>query len=316
MNSMATVSVIIPLYNKQKYITRVLDSVFAQTYNDYQVIVVDDGSTDNGPEIVKRYTDPRLKLIRQENFGPGAARNKGVAQSSSQFVAFLDADDEWMPIFLETCVKALQGNPDCDLAASTYYLGAQGKDITNIFRHHGMTEGPWQLNADISDHQLQHAIYILNSSSAVFKRSVIEKYGGFYSKNHCQYGEDFYLWIEVIFNHKIYRILKPLFWYHLEASELGADSPAKHRLHPFLTDIEPIRENCPDHLKELLERFLAQFALSVSHECVTGGSPYKVRYLIKHFPLMRSFHWEYAKLRLKLALPGLIPVVRYVKKVV
>ncbi|MFC1676096.1 glycosyltransferase family 2 protein [Planctomycetota bacterium] len=313
---MVKVGVIIPLYNKAQHIARALDSVLSQTYKDYEVIVVDDGSTDDGLEIVKRYTDPRLRVVSQENTGPGAARNKGVAESTSQFLSFLDADDEWMPIFLETCVKVLEDNPDCDVAASAYFLGVQGKDVTDIFRDYGMAEGPWRLKADISDYQLQHAIYILHSSSALFKRGVVEKYGGFYTKNHCRNGEDFYLWIQVMFNHKIYRILKPLYWYHLEASELGLESPAEHQLHPFLTDIEPIRENCPDDLKELLERFLSQFALSISHECVAGGSFYKVRYLMKHFPLMKEFRWEYAKLRLKLAWPGLIPVVRYMKKVV
>ena len=91
------VSVIIPLYNKSQYIARTLDSVLAQTFQDYEVIVVNDGSTDDGPRIVRQYRDPRLRLVSQENRGLSGARNRGIAESRTDWVAFLDADDEWMP---------------------------------------------------------------------------------------------------------------------------------------------------------------------------------------------------------------------------
>ena len=93
-NFTPTVSVIIPLYNKGKYISRALESVFNQTYTDYEVIVVDDGSTDDGCEVVRRFSDKRLRLIQQTNKGPGAARNTGLRESCGKLLAFLDADDE------------------------------------------------------------------------------------------------------------------------------------------------------------------------------------------------------------------------------
>ena len=98
--SRPAVSVVIPLYNKDKYIARALDSVFGQTCQDFEVIVVDDGSTDNGAEIVRSYKDRRLRFIRQANAGPGAARNHGIQESRAPLLAFLDADDEWLPEFL------------------------------------------------------------------------------------------------------------------------------------------------------------------------------------------------------------------------
>ena len=103
---MSKVSVIIPLYNKSKYIARALDSVFVQTYRDFEVIVVDDGSTDDGPEIVKGYSDPRIRLIYQVNAGPGAARNRGAEESMGPWLAFLDADDELLPDFLKLLQRA------------------------------------------------------------------------------------------------------------------------------------------------------------------------------------------------------------------
>jgi len=91
---MAAVSIIIPLYNKGKYIARALDSVFAQTYQDFEAIVVDDGSTDYGPDIVRKHDDPRLRLIQQANAGPGSARNRGIKETTAPYLAFLDNVEE------------------------------------------------------------------------------------------------------------------------------------------------------------------------------------------------------------------------------
>lgn len=102
------ISVVIPLFNKGPYIARTLDSVLKQTFQDFKVIVVDDGSTDDGAEIVRGFDDPRIQLIQQPNQGESVARNRGVDESLSDFVAFLDADDEWMPKHLETILKLIE----------------------------------------------------------------------------------------------------------------------------------------------------------------------------------------------------------------
>ena len=93
---MPKVSVIIPTYNRSKYVTKAIDSVLGQTYKDYEIIVVDDGSTDNTKEVLKPYTD-RIKYLYQENTGVSAARNAGIRAAGGQWIAFLDSDDEWLP---------------------------------------------------------------------------------------------------------------------------------------------------------------------------------------------------------------------------
>src|SRR3954469_10712247 len=125
---MPKITVIIPLYNKAAYIKRALDSVLAQTFSGFELIVIDDGSTDGGGAIVARCDDPRVRLIRQENAGPAQARNHGIDEASGELVAFLDADDEWMPRYLEHSVAALeQAGPEVACLASGYLLYPQGR---------------------------------------------------------------------------------------------------------------------------------------------------------------------------------------------
>lgn len=97
------VSIITPCYNGAKYIRETINSVRAQTYANWEMLVIDDGSTDNSAEIVREYSakDKRIRLVRQENAGSAAARNNGIRQCSGQYIALLDADDLWKPEFLE-----------------------------------------------------------------------------------------------------------------------------------------------------------------------------------------------------------------------
>ena len=107
---MALVSVIVPTYNRADTIKRAIRSVQAQTFTDWELIVVDDGSTDNTVALIEG-CDPRLKLIRQENQGTAGARNAGLHASSGSYIAFLDSDDEWLPHHLELCVGFLEALP-------------------------------------------------------------------------------------------------------------------------------------------------------------------------------------------------------------
>ena len=121
------ISVVIPLYNKKDSIASALDSVLAQTYQDFEVVVVDDGSTDEGATVVERYADPRIRLIRQANAGVSAARNKGIAEAKGEYVAFLDADDQWMPEFLAEIVALQKEFSECRAQATSYVINTRGE---------------------------------------------------------------------------------------------------------------------------------------------------------------------------------------------
>ena len=128
------ISVIIPLYNKEGSIAQALDSVMAQECQDFEVIVVDDGSTDDGAAVVENYGDPRIRLVRQENAGVSAARNRGIEEARGEYVAFLDADDVWMPGFLSE-IEALQSEfPQCRAQATNYVFNSNGVKSPTILR--------------------------------------------------------------------------------------------------------------------------------------------------------------------------------------
>ena len=297
---MPAVSIIIPLYNKGLYIRRAVDSVLAQTFEDYEVIVVDDGSTDDGPQQVMAYSDPRLRLIRQTNAGPGAARNRGIQSAQGEYVAFLDADDEWLPEFLHVTYNALQRYPECDLCVTPFYYGAIGGCIGYQYE-----EGVWSLPEDLNHLEFKNHLDSLHSAGTILcTRQLFEKFGGFY-ENGCIYGEDAYLWLKVILNSRIYRLSKPYFVYHTETSGLGVASGRKFLPpKPFLLEPDSIRAVCPKKHIVILEHFLSYRALVAYHTCLGVGKEGMCKHFLNNFPLMKQAGFlRYYLLLAKLRLP-------------
>lgn len=125
------VSIITPCYNGEKYISETIDSVLSQTYSDWEMIVVDDGSKDKSVEIVEKYIkkDSRIKLVKQENAGSAAARNNGIRHAKGQYIALLDADDIWMPTFLEKQIQFLVNKDAVCVYCSYGRINEQSEDI-------------------------------------------------------------------------------------------------------------------------------------------------------------------------------------------
>ena len=115
------ISVIIPLYNKEPIIERSLQSVLSQDYDDFEVVVVNDGSTDRSADIVRSINDPRIRLIEQENGGPSKARNTGTKNARGEWIVFLDADDELLPGAIELFVESRKSYPDYDFYNFSWY---------------------------------------------------------------------------------------------------------------------------------------------------------------------------------------------------
>lgn len=129
------ISVVIPLYNKEKQIACTLQSVFEQTFQNFEIVIVDDGSTDNSVEEVEKFDDSRIRLIHQTNAGVSAARNRGIEEARGELIAFLDADDEWMPEYLATQYGLYQKYPECSVYACNYeFRDSEGKVTPTIIR--------------------------------------------------------------------------------------------------------------------------------------------------------------------------------------
>lgn len=126
------ISVIIPLYNKEPIIERSLRSVLLQDHDDFEVIIVDDGSTDGSADVVRSTADSRIVLINQENRGPSSARNTGVGHSHGEWVLFLDADDELLPGALRQFAELTKENTECNFFASPFYNNGS-KERTLMF---------------------------------------------------------------------------------------------------------------------------------------------------------------------------------------
>ena len=291
---MVRVSIIIPLYNKAPYVRRALDSIQAQTFSDCEVIVVDDGSTDEGARIVESYTDARVRLVTQPNAGPGPARNRGIAEAKGEFIAFLDADDEWLPDYLSESLRLLEGYGTQTATISSGYIESPaGVSREEMWRSRGITDGVHRLSPQTTPALAVSMLAYMSPWSTVARADVIRKWGGFYSREKCLYAEDAFLWLKVLLNEAVAFNLKPLVRFHVEASGLSRNLSGARPVEPFLTDATEIEAACPEHLRDLLARILAIRAFKTA--CVLGywGRWREARSLVKRFSTRGDWRLPY-----------------------
>lgn len=194
-------SVIIPLFNKAHTITRTLNSVLRQSFHQFEVIVVNDGSTDNSVALVKEFVDHRIRIIEQVNQGVSVARNTGVSEAKFAYVAFLDGDDEWLPKYLEEIAFLITKFPCAGIYATKVGEVYGGKvRFPNIFT---VKAGMCNLFKNFS---------CVNSSNAVIPRAVYEQAGGF--APGVKHTEDWELWIKIALKHEVCLSAKLLSLYH------------------------------------------------------------------------------------------------------
>jgi hypothetical protein len=278
-------SVIIPLYNKAPYIQRALDSVLAQTFRDFDLIVVDDGSTDGGDQIAARCPDPRVRMIRQENAGPGAARNRGLREARGEFVAFLDADDEWLPEFLRRSCDYLNAHPGA-ATLSTGYRDALKQDeaVKAMWDSRGILDGQYRAGHEGRPAQFSVALLAyMSPCNTVARKSVVTRFGGFMDQWKCLYSEDAYLWLQVMLNETVAVCREPLVVFHTEASALSGNRAGPHPIEPFLMDPSELYARCPSGQQALLAEILAIRAVSTATAYALCGQGGEARRLLDRF---------------------------------
>jgi hypothetical protein len=210
-----SVSVVIPLFDKGPFIERCLRSVLGQTVTGIEVIVVDDGSTDSGPQLVERLADPRVALLRQARAGAGAARNRGWQAAARPLVAFLDADDEWQPTFLEKTL-ALAGRYENLVAIFTNVMvTGSGPLLRSVHTRDGVV--PNYFEAALANGAGMCA------SSVLIRRAALESCGGFAEGRTG--GEDVDTWARLAWTGPVGHVPECLAVYHTEASTPNARDP-------------------------------------------------------------------------------------------
>ncbi len=265
---MPLVSAIVPLYNKAPYVRRALDSIARQTFQDFEVIVVDDGSTDGGDAIAADYPDRRFKLIRQPNRGPGAARNRGIAAAQGELIASLDADDEWMPTYLEGAMADLREAPTAAAVACSYCLYPAAKSTEPLWRSRGLKEGLCRVDPQTDPKHLMHLLAFLTPCTTVVRSETVRRWEGYCEEDGCDYGEDAFLWLKVLLNEPVVLRLEPRVRIHSEAAALSKNLRGPRSLEPFLERPGAIESCCPEEYQPLLRDLLAARAFKTA--CVWG----------------------------------------------
>jgi glycosyltransferase involved in cell wall biosynthesis len=297
------VSVIVPLFNKAGYVSRALASISSQTFADFEVIVVDDGSTDGGSEIVARHRDSRVRLVSQQNSGPGAARNRGIEQSRGLLLAFLDADDEWLPHYLEASIAGMDSSGARHAAHTcAYFDEPSGADSAALWRKRGFVPGVCQVDANTRAETLLHRVAFMSPCTTVARAEVIRRLGGFYERN-CRYAEDAYLWLRVLLDYPVSFSLEPCVRVYRDASHLSAAGRVFRQLEPFLAAPDQVRTDCPKALRPVLDQFLAIRAFKTACAWSYWGQWMAARQLLGRFRVPSAHNLPYYWLAQSAATP-------------
>jgi len=273
-----TISVVIPLYNKGQYIARAVNSVLSQSYQNFEVIIVDDGSTDDGADNVRKILDTRIRIIQQKNQGVSAARNKGVEEAEADLIAFLDADDEWMPKHLEILLQLTREFPNAGACATSYIKLIKGERKSP--KHDAIPPAPWK--GVIPDYFLSAALgdYPINSSVVCIKKEIFQEMGGF--PVGIAYGEDADLWGKIAIHYPIAFTWEISAVYHQDAYNRACVRLNILEKEPFvLSSQEALRKNevAPEMKASLLE-CLNKMELARAQRLILAGRPAQAKAIL------------------------------------
>jgi len=275
---MLTISVVIPLYNKAPHIQRALQSVLAQTWQDFEVIVIDDGSTDGGGEIIRGISDSRIRLVQQENAGVSAARNRGIKEAQADLIAFLDADDAWKPRFLETILRLREQFPAAGAYATAYELHEpNGKVIQPRYKY--IPPSPWE---GLIPNYFRSALGTppVWTSAVAVPKGVFKDVGYFPAGERL--GEDGDMWLRIAVKYPIAFSWQIGAAYFRDASNRACDSHFMQSEYRLLeTARESIRKgDVPLSKLPDLQEYMAKYTISASAQCVLAGKPEKARQML------------------------------------
>jgi glycosyltransferase involved in cell wall biosynthesis len=250
-------SVVIPLYNKGHHIIHTIESVLNQKHNDYEVLVVDDGSTDDSAEKVKQIQSTKIRIFQQKNQGVSVARNVGIENATGEYIAFLDADDAWKPDYLETVAGLISRYPESDIFVTAYeVLMKDGRVNVSTRREpeEGYIESYWETLGEKYD--------FVWTSATVVRRTALQKAGMF--KPGERIGQDLDMWARVARNNpKVSYSSKVCVEYTRNAQENARTRVKIAYAKAFLQDLEEELDN-PAHTEKELEIIQKKYDLKMT----------------------------------------------------
>lgn len=249
-------SVIIPLYNKEKYIRNTLNKVLNQTFTDYEIIIVNDGSTDKSMALISNFTDPRIKIIHQKNLGVSTARNTGIEMALSKYICFLDADDTWKNDHLQTLHNTINQYPDAEMYCSRYVT--QINDTT--FTKNNLLDIKDDYEGYVKDFFKSSLVNRVALTSAVcIHKNIYKEIGGF--EKNISSGQDLDYWIRIALKYRVAITNHTTLIYNFlntnnSLSKININNKTLPNLDQYL-DIEAHNEN----LKKFLDIYRIEYAL-------------------------------------------------------
>ncbi|MDE5107681.1 MAG: glycosyltransferase [Trichodesmium sp. St17_bin3_1_1] len=285
---MCIISVIIPAYNAEKTIRETIESVIKQTFSDWELIVVNDGSQDRTVEVVSQIKDPRIKLFSIPHAGVSASRNRGFDNSVGQFIAFLDADDLWKPEKLESQLNALQSHSEAAVAYSwTDYIDESGS-----FLKQG---GRVIFHGDVYP-KLLVSNFLENGSNPLIKREAINEVGGFDESR--KRAEDWEMYLRLGKKYHFVAVEKPQILYRFSTNSVSSNTLRQEA--ECLKLIESAFEVTPPSLQYLKKHSLANIYKYLACKTIDSQPTQKKGLVAMRLVLLYTLNDPYLKSDLKL----------------
>lgn len=285
--SKPTISVVIPLYNKQREVAAAVRSALAQSYPPAEIVVVDDGSTDGGAEVVRQIPSPLVRLVTQPNAGVCVARNHGIAETSGEYIALLDADDEWEPGFLAEIAALIEEFPGCGLYCTAFSIVSDD----GVFP----AETPSERGVVGNFFRDSAHRYIAIPSASCIPRRVFDTMGGF--PEGMKIAEDLYMWIKIARRYPVCFSPERLVRYSRVASNRSAAVyTPEQTVYSFEELYDP---GAPDEDREFVARAALGKALIQS---VKGGTK-EARRAARFFGWTHTYRRTLRKVRILNSLP-------------
>jgi glycosyltransferase involved in cell wall biosynthesis len=264
-------SVVIPLYNKISYIENTIKSVLGQTFENYEIIIINDGSTDSSEDVVRKFDDKKIQIFNQEKQGVSVARNLGIEKSSGAFIAFLDADDYWLPNHLEELHKLILDYPNCGIYCSGHKIRIS-KNHFQIPIYKGINKS---FKGIVPDYFFSNRPFRITwTSSLAISKEILEKVGRFTAG--VTNGQDLELWTKIGIKYPVALTNKTTAIYNYNIS----DSLTKNHVNSMkLMDFEQFKifEKENPSLKSFLDLYRIEYGL---HYYIFGNTE-KMKFYLK-----------------------------------